>query len=123
MKKINVLLFFVFLFINFKAQEIGGIVSKDNGKRIPYVSIVATKDKIVRVLLQILKVFLIKLPENGVFNIEIIYQGKTILNEDVNVNGNIKKNFSVNEMKEVEIKEVNILNKKINREKSRPIGF
>jgi hypothetical protein len=113
MKKINVLLFFVFLFINFKAQEIGGIVSKDNGKRIPYVSIVATKDKIVKSTVADFEgVFLIKLPENGVFNIEIIYQGKTILNEDVNVNGNIKKNFSVNEMKEVEIKEVNILKTK-----------
>lgn len=113
MKKVNVLLFFVFLFINFKAQEIGGIVSKDNGKRIPYVSIVATKDKIVKSTVADFEgVFLIKLPENGVFNIEIIYQGKTILNEDVNVNGNIKKNFSVNEMKEVEIKEVNILKTK-----------
>ncbi len=113
MKKINVFLFFVFLFINFKAQEIGGIVSKDNGKRIPYVSIVATKDKMVKSTVADFEgVFLIKLPENGVFNIEIIYQGKTILNEDVNVNGNIKKNFSVNEMKEVEIKEVNILKTK-----------
>jgi hypothetical protein len=77
------------------------------------VAVVATKDKIVKSTVADFEgVFLIKLPENGVFNIEIIYQGKTILNEDVNVNGNIKKNFSVNEMKEVEIKEVNILKTK-----------
>lgn len=94
------------------AQSIIGKINQ-NGTALSYVEVIAVKDKIRQAIISDEKGnYTLKLPENGVYQIECMHDGVKIFNADVAVNGDIKHDFLIENKQEKQIEGITVTAKK-----------
>ncbi|MDH6250627.1 outer membrane receptor protein involved in Fe transport [Chryseobacterium sp. H1D6B] len=111
MKKIYLLVYALSSFYCY-SQTVTGTI-KQNGTSLSYVEITAVKDQSKHTAISDEKGnYSLKLPENGVYQIECIHDGIKIFNTEVQINGDVKKDFSIENKQERQIEGVTVTAKK-----------
>lgn len=106
------ILLFLLISLLSPAQSISGKIF-NGGKSISYAEVVATKDKLKKTSLSDENGFyLIVLPENGVYHIEVMINGEKIYHNDIDVTEDRKENINLTSDREMTIKEVVLTGKK-----------
>lgn len=103
--------FFTGVFAN--AQSINGKLTDKNKEGISYAEVVAVKDKVRKVAVTNDKgQFVLNLPDNGNYLLEVLKDGTKVYSDTVFVNGNVPKEISVDNTKEKLIEGVTVSSKK-----------
>ncbi|WP_294205129.1 outer membrane beta-barrel family protein [uncultured Chryseobacterium sp.] len=113
--KIRITAFIFFLgFLSFyNAQSITGKISNDHQIATPYAEIILKKDKITKSAISDEHGnFTVQLPENGMYQLNILLDGNIVYSESLNLNGNINKVFTVKKMYAGQIQEVKLTARK-----------
>lgn len=109
--KIRITAFIFFLgFLSFyNAQSITGKISDDHQIATPYAEIILKKDKITKSAISDENGnFTVQLPENGMYQLNILLDGNIVYSENLNVDSNINKTFTVKKMYAGQIQEVKL---------------
>lgn len=113
--KIRITAFIFFLgFLSFyNAQSITGKISDDHQIATPYAEIILKKDKITKSAISDENGnFTVQLPENGMYQLNILLDGNVVYSENLNVDSNINKTFIVKKMYAGQIQEVKLTARK-----------
>lgn len=113
--KIRITAFIFFLgFLSFyNAQSITGKISDDHQIATPYAEIILKKDKITKSAISDENGnFTVQLPENGMYQLNILLDGNIVYSENLNVDSNINKTFTVKKMYAGQIQEVKLTARK-----------
>jgi len=113
--KIRITAFIFFLgFLSFyNAQSITGKISDDHQIATPYAEIILKKDKITKSAISDENGnFTVQLPENGMYQLNILLDGNVVYSENLNVDSNINKTFTVKKMYAGQIQEVKLTARK-----------
>lgn len=113
--KIRITAFIFFLgFLSFyNAQSITGKISDDHQIATPYAEIILKKDKITKSAISDENGnFTVQLPENGMYQLNILLDGNVVYSENLNVDSNIDKTFTVKKMYAGQIQEVKLTARK-----------
>lgn len=99
--------------VSFNAQQITGTVKDENGNKISYLEISATKDSIKQNTLSDENGnFMLKLPANGNYLLKIYRDAEETLSKNILVNGDVLQNFEIADLKTTQLQEVVITAKK-----------
>lgn len=94
------------------AQSITGKITQ-TGNAVPYVEVVAVKNQKQQTAISDEKGnYSLKLSENGNYNIRLIQDGNEISNKDININGTLKQDFSIEKKNEKQIEGVTLTARK-----------
>lgn len=110
--KITLISILILLPIFTFSQTVTGKI-KERESEISYIEIIAIRDKSKQTAISDEKGnYILKLPENGDYNIKLIQDGKEILNTSIAVIGDMKKDFLIERKNEKQIEEVTVTAKK-----------